>query len=805
MGKGGSQQQEVNEYRMSLHYGVCHGPVTFTKITIDDKVLWEGRQSNYGYADISLPGLFGGTSKEGGVAGRVYFLPGRDDQTMPEDLAIRLGLTGATCPAYRGIASLFFVGGPTSAYSGSGLIYQLASALVGIPHGQSGGFLWTSNSPFIKAVKVEVENSNYALNSTNAMIGKNANPSHMIYERLTNTDWGMGAPGWLINRTSFETFAQVLVNEAFALSMIWTKQTDIESSVGEILDHAQATVYVDPKTGLFSIRALRDDYDLNSIRDINPGNAKMVSFMRKLWGETANEIIVTWTNPVNEQEETISDQDLVNIAIQGAPISDNRNYYAVRSAELASRLLARELRQVSAPLAACEIEVDRTRWDVLPGEVMRVTWPKYQLDGVIMRVMKIDYGKAGSPMIKLSLMEDIFSLTKPPVNLAPATGWQGVNELPAAMAFTEVITLPAYIATKQFGGGTNLQYPEVYAGILAHQPGADTVSYEMLSEATAANGDVNWYFGGIKTVLGRVKMITPLYQEPVSNIQGFPLSSVLRGPQLGSLAFIGTGGDAGMEIVLLRAYEGGSWTVDRGMLDTVPRAWPIDTPVWFLPIEAVIGDGFQVRSVGESPEYKLLTRTSLGTLAFEDAPVIGGTMTARPHAPLRPANVKINGAGYGEIDAGGTSNITITWATRNRLFEDGQLSRWTDGAITPEYLQMTVVTVFRANGAPMITYRGLYTQNTLVIPIAYVQQESRIFVRVSSERGGISSVQSYGLWVKNIPQVASPGAPPVPVEPAPPAPPAPLPDPTPDPTPTPTPTPPTYPGGGTVPPGEWTP
>jgi hypothetical protein len=122
--------------------------------------------------------------------------------------------------------------------------------------------------------------------------------------------------------------------------------------------------------------------------------------------------------------------------------------------------------------------------------------------------------------------------------------------------------------------------------------------------------------------------------------------------------------------------------------------------------------------------------------------------------------------------------------------------KWSDGPVTPEYLQMTVVTIFRNNGDVMITYRGLYTENQLVIPIAHVQQEARIFVRVSSEREGIASIQSYGLWVKNIPQVQNPAAPPVPVEPPPPPPPGPDAPPTPDPVPNPTPAPPEIPGGG---------
>ena len=792
MGKGsGSSQQEVNEYRMSIHYGVCHGPVTFKRILIDeDKVIWEGSQSEVGYVDVDLPNLFGGPKKEGGVGGRIYFLPGKDDQVMPADLAIRLGLTPETCPALRGVASVFFVGGPAT--------FAIGSYNTGLQvSGQGGGFYWTANSPFIRPLRFDVESVETGLSVSGATINGNANPAHVIYGGLTDLDYGMGAPEWLIDRPSFERFRDTMIAENFGLSFKWTKQSDIEAFVSEVIDHVQATIYVDPRTGKFAIRALRDDYDLASTRILTPENAKMKTFSRKLWGETANEIVVSWTNPINEQEETITDQDLANIAIQGAPISAGRNYYAVRSAELASRLLARELRQVSAPLAMCEVEVDRTKWDVVPGEVLRITWPKYKLENVPMRVMKVNYGKKGQPAIKLSLVEDIFSLGKPPLNLPPASGGNGGAETPAPMMFSKVITLPAYLTLRETLTRTRAAvYPEVIAGILAHQPGNDTIAYDLYTEKTQANGATTYASVGTKAVLGSVKIVTPIYQEAVSKIEGFPLLGVARGPEVGALAFIGDGDDSQMEIMLLRAFADDAWTVDRGMLDTVPRAWPVNTPVWFLPIQSVISDDSQFRAVGESPDYKLLTRTSLGTLPLNAAPVLTGTMNARPHAPLRPANVKINGTGFGEIDAAGASSLAISWSTRNRIFEDGQLPRWADGAITPEYKQMTIVTVFRENGDTMITYRGLYTENGLTIPIAHVQQERRVFIRVSSERDGISSLQSYGLWVKNIPQVSNPSPPPAPLEPSPPPPPSPEPPPLPDPVAPVEAPPPVYPGGG---------
>lgn len=609
------------------------------------------------------------------------------------------------------------------------------------------------------------------------------NASHLLYEVLTNQNWGMGAPTWLMDTGSFMVLAETLYNESFGLSLKWNQQDKIENFASDILDHIQATIFTNPRTGLFSVKALRDDYDLFGVREINPGNAKLKSFSRKLFGEMSNEIVVSWTNPENEKKQTLTNQNLAAMSIQGAPISDNRDYYAVRSAELAQRLLDRDLRTSSAPLASGEWEVDRRFWDVLPGEVLRVNWPKYNLVNLGMRANVVDYGNKGSSKITLSLFEDVFALDKPNSGPPPSSAWNTTRVDPTPMDNVEIFTLPTFLAAGLVPAGTEPAYPEALAAVLAYKGGPDIVSYDLYTETIAINGQMLYANLGEKSVIGRIALVTPIYQEAVTQMQGFPLADTLRGPKVGSLAFIGTGGDVGMEIALLRAWDANTnmWTLDRGVLDTIPRPWPVGTPVWIVPEDASIADTLEYRSVGETPEYKLLTRTSRGVLTLGAAPTNTGSITARPHAPLRPANVAVNGVAFGEVDATGATQLVVTWSNRNRLFEEGEVMRWTAASVTPEYLQQAIVTIFRENGEVLYYHKGLWTESSFAIPIAWVQEETRIFIRVSSERSGIASIQSFGLWVKNIPQIPNPAAPPASDNgPPPPPPPGTPDDPTPD-------------------------
>jgi hypothetical protein len=789
-GKGGAGKVRVNEYYLSIHYGVCHGPVIFKSIKYKDKVIWQGSQSTPGYADVHLPDLMGGPTQEGGVSGRIYFLPGNATQVAPAALAAKLGLTPETCPAFRGVASLFFTGGAFQMFDNRSYLIDAADGLSPQMHAyynglnSQPGFYWTANNPFLEGVKVEAECVFTQLGETHAVIGEGLhNPAHLIWAALVDQNWGMGAPAYLLGQQSFLDAAELFYSETFGIALKWNQQDSIESFIGEILDHVQATVFVNPTTGLLDIKPLRADYDVNSLPEINAGNAKLLRFERKLFGEVSNEVIVSWTNPATEQSETLTAQDLANIEIQGGPVSANRDYYAVRAAELAQRLLDRDLRTVSAPLASLEVEMDRRGRALVPGSVVRANFPKRKIDAIC-RVTSINYGKAKDSKIKVSLMEDIFALDLPAPTTPPGSAWGNVQEQPAPIDHSQIFTVPSFFTNGLVGSGAELVYPEVIAGVLAYKDGVDAIGYEMLTERADVAGTMRWFNEGGKSLLGRAQLLTPLYQEAQSLIGGIPNATTLRNPRIGSFIIIGTGSDASMEWGLITGFDDDnlSWIVSRGILDTVPRSWPVGTPVWFMPGDANVADTRDYKSASETVEFKLLTRTSLGLLPFEDADTLSGTMTARPHAPLRPANVKINGQGFGTINATGATELVVSWSNRNRELEDGQIVAWDAGSITPEYLQETVITVFRENGDLMYYRKGLWTETTFTIPIAWVQQEEKIFIRVSSQRSGIASIQSYGMWVENIPQVGSPSAPPPSDDgPAPPPPPADEEDPEPDP------------------------
>lgn len=583
---------------------------------------------------------------------------------------------------------------------------------------------------------------------------RDANPAHMIYECLTNTDWGMGSPSTAINVTSFEDAAVTLHGENFCLSMIWTRQSSIQSFIQEVLDHIQAALFVDPADGLLTLKLIRGDYVADDLDEINPSNANLSNFSRKLWGEIPNEMVVTWTNPETEEDETVGFQDLASIATQGGIVSDSRNYYGVRNGLLAGRLAQRDLRGAGQPLAACDAEIDRTLWRVRPASVYKLTWPEYGASGIIMRVIDVDYGKPGDPTIRLALIEDVFGLDIGQYVEPAVSGWTDPSSPPQAIsaALTEIITIPAFVAARE--AASTPVYPTVLAGVLASSTNADAFGYALWGQLPLADGTLVWTSLAELAILGHAETGIALVAESSSTIT---FSSFIGNhlPMQAGFVIIGAAGEDGNEIAMFTTV-GTSYVIQRGVLDTVPRAWASATPVYFVDDSLAFVDP-TTRSSGEAVAYKLLMRTSLGLYPLASASLVNYTLTDRPWQPNRPANVIVYGAAFSSfaapVDATARPDpwVTVTWANRNRLLEDSQVLSWTDASIAPETGQTTTITVLMTDGATVLATHDLLTGTTFDVPDASFGAEAAVIIRTSSSRddadGVFESLQGFDHYV----------------------------------------------------------
>lgn len=738
-GKGGGKRRVI-DYHIDMHWGVCWGPVDqITDVRFKEKSIEISPSAN-GENSVDLPQLFGGDEVEGGVRGTVYSLLGESTQLLSDTLASYLladgAATAADVPGFRGICSLFFYG--EVEYDGTD---------------RSGrGWMISQNNPYVPDLDVSVKRISrhpnlpdaYAEPVVGSLTGQ-ANPIHMIFEIYTNSDWGLGWPVAAFNLATWTTVCEDIFDEGLGLSMMWVQPMEIEAFVAEILDHIQATVYSDPRTGLIEIKLLRAGE--TPTKTFDSSNSILRDMERRALEDTINEIIVTFTDPESEEDSTVTVQDLANIAAQNGQIkSDGRNYYGVRDADLAWQLAERDLREASYPLFSCKIVTDRTQSDVVPGEVVELVWPEEGITSMNVRVLDINRGKKGQGNVILSVVEDIWSLDQAEFETPPTTAWTLPPATVQDFSQTSAVTAPYPVLSRL---GLSPSYADVYVGVLAHN-GDDTEMFTLTTEIVNTAGDTVEvdYTGMLMTPFGALSTALDAEAETIfSDAEMWTMLGDFNGFAVGQLFYIGDSTDDALnEIVMLKSYSAGNWTIKRGLYDTVPRDWVVSTELWFLDPDGFAAADPNVRPAGAEISYwprPVIAGTTLTKLAATE---LAYTPSERPHLPFRPANISVDGDnGFGAVDIGAKpSGFTVAWSNRNRNLEDTVALYWDEADATPEAGQTTTIQFLDASDDSMIVqYTGL-TGASFVVPsnggsaTAWATK-----MRVFSVRDGLESLQYF--------------------------------------------------------------
>jgi hypothetical protein len=730
-GKSSSSRVQVVDYNLSLHIGVCWGPVdSINYLKMSDKEIAFFADEN-ATIDVSLPELFGGPKQGGGIAGKITAFFGGAAQIMPTEYASKLQRTPTTMPAYRGLTSLLF----------------LARA------GSTKGFTWGSNNPVLPGTEVNVTRAPRGLPG-NAMIGPDANLAHIIYECVTNTDWGLGRSGGLIDLGSFVEAASVFEAEGLGISLEWKSSIEMGQFVETLLSYGAAHFFMDPAIGKWRLKLVRPDYDPAELQVVDPSVARMVRFDRGNWGETINEVQVQWTDPRSGKVEIVRAHDDANIRVQGGVVSDTKNYEGVRNPELALRLALRDLQHHSSPLARAEMDLNRSFWSRGPGDCLRLQWPEEGLSDRVFRILKVERGTT-SEQIRVNLVEDIFSSPFYQIT-APTDQWVDPSTLPLPVYRSYLGSIPYFLLAQRLGDAAaqEVEYPSTYVMVLADVAGQDVRQVDYQTEETLPTGVEQYIERGSLDPTVRTYVDEDTNKTDISSVLTMAPGVVADSIQPADfLLFMDDEDPEITETMLVTAVDpiDDEVTVLRGVLDTIPRIWSVGATVWIVRGNQRIVDGAQ-RSVGATEQYKLLPVTTRGRLSINDAPEIEVTPSARHFLPYRPAYPRINSnpASVVSVSAAATTFV-VNWYRRNRLAETAVVLSWSDLDGGAEPGQTTTVRVLDSGGMEVVEYAG-ETGVSKEITLAAIGSPSAgatFTVELFSERDGYESFQrtSIGLLI----------------------------------------------------------
>jgi len=598
------------------------------------------------------PALLGGSEKEGGIVADIDWEFGGSSQTVNTYLSSQFG-AGVT-PAFRGVTCAVF--------------RKTAAAVGGAFISPSGGGYLTAMTPYPKPWAFEVTDiPGGTFNITKQKINpvsfggvdiSSANGGHIIHDALTNTDWGLGYPEAELDSASFTTATDTLHAEGFGLSLVYTNQSTMEEFIQQILTHINGVLYPDRQTGKFKLVLIRDDFTAATLPIFNETNiAALQSFERPAFAEMVNEIVIKYRKRGDLEDKSISSQDLASIQAQEGIVSQTSEFPGIDSDDIAGIVAARELKQLSTPLAKVRFVANREAWDVNPGDVVKFSWTVLGISEIIVRVISVDYGSLENGLVGVDAIEDVFGLPINEFTTPSDTGWADEIAPPVAANNAVITEFPFFIiqTTLPFDITSVLDSDDAFLQSSTEPPTSTTFNMR-LNTRIGANDFVE-VATGIPTPTAQ--LVSTLDRATKTSISIDTILGNVGAVEVGSFAYIGN------EVVRVDLVNLTTNVVNlgRGYMDTVPLSHAANSVIFFADGNSVADP--TLYTTGDSVDSKVQTQTSVGILPLASAPTINHLMTGRQNKPYNAAQIKIAGLFFPAtlIDQ---ISVLVTWTHQDR-------------------------------------------------------------------------------------------------------------------------------------------
>lgn len=324
------------------------------------------------------------------------------------------------------------------------------------------------------------------------------------------------------------------------------------------------------------------------------------------------------------------------------------------------------------------------------GQVRALSWPRRGVARMPVRILDVDGGTQTETSVVLTVAQDVAGMASASYIQPSDSAWVEPDTKPKPVT-VQRLQEASYRDLATTLGATELAAVSSDAGYLTSigvRPTSVAFGYTLQtrlgSAAFAEAGAADFAPTGL--------LITAM----AATTTAIALSAGV------SLDMIEVGTEALIDDELVRVVSidpvAATLTVARGCVDTVPMPHAVGARVWFTD-EYVGFDGREYLA-NESPQAKLITRTSQGELNPDLATAIALTMRRRQIRPYPPARLRINGDACPAEAWGNGGTVVATWAHRDRLLQADQLVDSEQASIGPEpgttytarwYLQDTLV------------------------------------------------------------------------------------------------------------------
>lgn len=706
MGKGGKAQTIGYMYSMSLLMGFGRGPMSeCVEIKVGQKRAWKGPLCNNGGSNLALiqaRDLFGGDKKEGGIEGPFRVLWGDADQVLPGAEATALGTLpdiadsiGRTIPQLRGVTTLWYDGEVCSInpYPKDWKVRLRRSI-----HGWANDNPWYPHKAVINLsgpeIISEAEAVALGLSDEFAEAGgsrkqdaaivvpgniRAQNGAHIIYECVTNPEWGRGIEAELIDENSFIYAANQMCAESLGLCFFWTRQEDVDVFIQTVLDHIGGVLYTDRSSGLLTLRLIRDDYDPEELPTFAKGSGLLDILLDDSGSQDIayNEVVVKYHDPITDTDGEARARNSGARKAQGSSNSMTKDYPGFPTKQLAGRAAVRELIVQSSGLKKYKVRLDRSGWRIAPGMPFRIISPERNIGSIILRAAQIaDTSSQAGGDIQIDALEDVFSMPATSMVTPETPSWVSPVVLAVPPDDSIAFELSYYDLARRLSQFDipNVSDSDGYVGVMASQPVPTQVLYDLQYRIA---GDVPWTDDeGSFPFTGTAILGSDIdhYETDIllTDIAQFPVDIV------GDSMLIGT------ERVRINTFDPatGEANISRGVADTLPQSHTMGETVW-LPDDDMASNELPY-APGEILEVAAATRANTNVLLEEDYEILTVEFDQRAGRPYPVGDLQVDGDPIYEVTGLEHPEPVFTWATRNRILQADQLVAHEDGSVAEE-------------------------------------------------------------------------------------------------------------------------
>lgn len=688
------------KYYLGVQMALCRGQIDgIRQVWIGDKRMKDGSTLATSTFDVDLPLLYGGDETgQGGVQATVTVYPGSTSQTADPYLGNfqDAGAGSNRTPAYRGTA------------------YVVLRALGNSSSTRGGAYL--GNQTSVEPWKFEVERypalfSGQASGENKVNSSVDASIPNVLYELLTNTEWGYGYDSALISTASFKAAADTLRTEGNGFSMLLDSGISREDFQKELERQMGGVCVWDHATGKYVVKLARADYDVNTVAQATASNVlKVENFTRGAWTDTTNFVQLKYNKRDDVYKETFAlATDGANAQIQGGgsvgtaqSVASPVAYPGVKNPTLAGQLAWRDLRSLSYPLAKVDLTVDRTFWATTPGDVIAWTDSTYGLTKLPLRVLRADYGRLGDERIVLSCVQDVFYFAASSFGVPPSTSWTVPSQALIAFPTTDQLAFEApraiverdpqfsgdiqaskvLCAARRQGGETTFQVKQ------RHSPGSPSGSFTLAGEVVGfvkiGSLDANLAAGTAVPTTTITITATPDSKADLLALFDGNATIETMGKDLQCLVRVGN------EFMLVTSAQANGAKVDlktvyRGVLDSVQMAHTAGDYVWMLFVGSGLADVPFVNTDNVDLEFRARSPKEVFAGSVTTISLAMDRRTIRPYpvanflfdgssTPYTTPNLQGSGSGLNGL------RTTVGWYRRDYRVADEVLALLSDGS-----------------------------------------------------------------------------------------------------------------------------